>query len=192
MLLLIDHYDSFIDMIADYCQQLGAQYLLVKTDQITPEIIYHNYITHIIIGPGPGHPDDLELTETKQLVASALSLNLPILGICLGHQLLASYFGANIQTAKTIAHGKVSVCTHNGGVIFKDIPQQFKITRYHSLAINPATIDPQTLLVTAISEDQEIMAVEHNSYPVYGVQFHPESIMTEHGLQLLKNFLNLS
>ena len=188
MLLIIDHYDSFIDMIADYAQQLGVAYTLVKTDHFGSDLITRVRPTRVIFGPGPGHPSSPELRATKELLAQIISQQIPVLGICLGHQLIAEYFGAKVVTAAWIAHGRVSRIEHNGDELFGQIPAHFNVTRYHSLIV--ADLQATPLEVTAWSKDQEIMALRHPDLAVFGVQFHPESIMTEFGLQLLANFLN--
>lgn len=190
MILIIDHYDSFIDMIADYCKQLGFNILIIKTDEISCEVFTNHPISHIIIGPGPGHPADKSLDATRNILEYAINCKTSLLGICLGHQIIADYFGAKITTAKTISHGKISKCINNSNSkLFKNLPQNFKITRYHSLAIDQSTIPDCTLKITAYTEDNEIMAIEHKTLNIYGIQFHPESITTEYGLQILNNFL---
>lgn len=192
MLLIIDHYDSFIDMIVDYCKQLGVEYIVVKTDQINDNIFITHEITHIIIGPGPGHPNDSDLDATRQILHHAIHHQIAVLGICLGHQIIASYFGANIDYSETIAHGRVSPCTNNGGGIFANLPKQFNVTRYHSLTVNVGSINSNNeLCITATADDDgEIMAIQHSTHNIHGVQFHPESIMTDFGLEMLANFLN--
>lgn len=192
MLLILDHYDSFIDMIVDYCKQLDVEYIVVKTDQINHNIFTTYKITHIIIGPGPGHPNDSTLDATHQILHYAIHHQIAILGICLGHQIIASYFGANIEYSATIAHGKVSLCTNNSSGIFANLPTQFNVTRYHSLTVNANSLNSNNELnITATANDDgEIMAIQHNIHNIYGVQFHPESIMTDFGLEMLGNFLN--
>jgi anthranilate synthase/aminodeoxychorismate synthase-like glutamine amidotransferase len=192
MLLIIDHYDSFIDMIVDYCKQLDAEYVVVKTDQINDNIFTTYEITHIIIGPGPGHPNDSTLDATRQILHYAIQHQIAVLGICLGHQIIASYFGANIEYSTTIAHGKISLCTNHGSGIFATLPTQFNVTRYHSLTVNANSLNlnNEIYITATANDDGKIMAIQHNIHNIYGVQFHPESIMTDFGLEMLVNFLN--
>lgn len=191
MLLIIDHYDSFVDMIADYCAQLGFKSSIVKTDQIYPELITELAPTHIILGPGPGHPKDQQLIPVWELLSSAVKAKIPVLGICLGHQLIAEFFQAKVLKAQQIAHGIVSLITHNSDQLFAQIPVKFQATRYHSLQVTSESILGTPLCVTALSEQQEIMAIRHHKLAIFGIQFHPESVQSEYGLEILANFLNL-
>ena len=142
----------------------------------------------MIIGPGPGHPD--ELHHLYPLIQQAIQLNRPILGVCLGHQLLAQYFGAKVIRANAIRHGQISkiTLTEKSGRLYRNIPQTFNVTRYHSLVVENTSL-PSTLIPLAYTREQLLMSFQHQHYPVYGIQYHPEACLSEHGLQILKNFL---
>lgn len=190
MLLLIDNYDSFTYNLAHYLRELGEEVLVVLNDKISLEKISDLKPSHIIISPGPGRPEQAGITIA---VIQHFKAKIPMLGVCLGHQAIAAAFGGNIIVAQEIMHGKTSLIKHNNDTIFKDVPQPFTAMRYHSLVIDPASI-PSELQITAwtlANQDQksEIMGIQHCQFPISGVQFHPESIATEHGHQLLKNFL---
>lgn len=190
MLLLIDNYDSFTYNLMHYLRELGEEVLVFLNDKITLEKIADLKPSHIIISPGPGRPDDAGITVA---VIKSFKEKIPILGVCLGHQAIAAAFGGNIIVAQEIMHGKTSLIRHNSHHIFNGLPQAFTAMRYHSLVIEPATI-PAELLITAWTETvagSEIMGIQHRELPISGVQFHPESIATEHGHQLLKNFLEM-
>lgn len=190
MLLIIDHYDSFSEMIADYCRAIVPEYCMLKTDQINSTTLAEIKPSHIIIGPGPGHPSDTELIASKELIRQAIKQNIPTLGICLGHQLIAEIYGARIVTAKQICHGIISTITHNqNSAIFDKLPLSFEVTRYHSLLIENTSIIGKEILVSAETNNGEIMAIHHPKLPIYGIQFHPESITTQQGRKLLINFL---
>jgi anthranilate synthase component 2 len=190
MLLIIDHYDSFSEMIADYCRAIVPEYCMLKTDQINSTTLAEINPSHIIIGPGPGHPSDTELIASKELIRQAIKQNIPTLGICLGHQLIAEIYGARIVTAKQICHGIISTITHNqNSVIFDKLPLSFEVTRYHSLLIENTSIIDEEIKISAETDNGEIMAIHHPKLPIYGIQFHPESITTQQGRKLLINFL---
>ena len=190
MLLIIDHYDSFSAMIADYCRAIMPEYCMLKTDQINSTILAEIKPSHIIIGPGPGHPSDIELIATKELIRQAINLNIPLLGICLGHQLIAEIYGARIVRAKQICHGIISKITHNqSSTILDNLPLSFEVTRYHSLLIENTSIIDKEIRISAETDSGEIMSIHHPKLPIYGIQFHPESITTQYGKQLLENFL---
>ncbi|MDD3266691.1 MAG: aminodeoxychorismate/anthranilate synthase component II [Burkholderiales bacterium] len=191
MILIIDHYDSFIDMICDYVASIGYKYELIKTDDIKLSTVDVAQYSHIIIGPGPGHPNDISLKETYNIISKSINYQIPLLGICLGHQMIGAYFGARICTASTICHGVVDeLITTNKNKIFKNLPNQFKVTRYHSLIIDSNSLNDQfELLVIGKTLADEVMAIRHHELEIYGIQFHPESIMTEHGHNILENFL---
>lgn len=190
MLLIIDHYDSFSEMIADYCRAIVPEYCMLKTDQINSTTLAEINPSHIIIGPGPGHPSDTELIASKELIRQAIKQNIPTLGICLGHQLIAEIYGARIVTAKQICHGIISTITHNqNSVIFDKLPLSFEVTRYHSLLIENTSIIDEEIKISAETDNGEIMAIHHPKLPIYGIQFHPESITTQYGRKLLANFL---
>ncbi|HJT24085.1 MAG TPA: aminodeoxychorismate/anthranilate synthase component II [bacterium] len=185
MILVIDNYDSFTYNIVQYLGELGADIQVVRNDEITVDEILKRKPTHILISPGPCSPKEagISVDTIKDLTGK-----IPILGVCLGHQSIGYAFGGDIVRAKKLMHGKTSEISHDGKGVFKDMPNPFRATRYHSLVIKKETI-PDCLEVTAQSEDGEIMGVRHKTLPVEGVQFHPESILTESGKLLLKNFL---
>jgi len=188
MLLLIDNYDSFTYNLVHYLGQLGADARVVRNDEITAAEAFALSPSAIVMSPGPCDPDSagicLELVETAPP-------NLAILGVCLGHQSIGQAFGAKVVQCHEILHGKLSSITHTGTGLFKGLPQGFSVTRYHSLTVDPQTL-PDCLAVTARSQSGVIMGLAHKTRPVYGVQFHPESIASEHGHALLKNFLELA
>jgi anthranilate synthase component 2 len=189
MLLIIDHYDSFSAMIADYCHQLGANYQMLTTDQISEETLTELKPEHIIIGPGPGHPNARELDATKKLMRTAIYQQIPLLGICLGHQLIGEIYGARVITATQISHGIICEIQQTGSRLFNGLPERYWVTRYHSLLIEAASLRTTELQITATTAEHEVMAIEHPNLPVFGIQFHPESVSSEYGLELMANFL---
>ena len=186
MLLMIDNYDSFTYNLVQYLGELGQEVRVVRNDEASVAEIAAMGAERIVLSPGPCSPNEagvcLELIER-------LKGRLPILGVCLGHQAIGQAFGGRIVHAKTLMHGKVSQIHHTGQGVFGGLPSPYEATRYHSLAIERATCPPE-LEVTAWTDDGEIMGVRHRSLPVEGVQFHPESILTQHGHALLRNFLS--
>jgi len=188
MLLLIDNYDSFTYNLVHYLGELGAESKVVRNDEITAAQAFAMKPGAIVMSPGPRDPDAAGIC--LELVAAAPP-DLPILGVCLGHQAIGQACGGKVVRCHEILHGKVSAITHSGTGLFKGLPQGFSVTRYHSLVIDPETL-PDCLEVTARSQSGVIMGLAHRSRPVYGVQFHPESIASEHGHALLKNFLELA
>jgi len=186
---MIDNYDSFTYNLVQYFQILGAEVVVKRNDQTTIEEIRELDPNAIVISPGPCSPKEAGISVK---VVQELYRDYPILGVCLGHQSIGYAFGANIVRAKRLMHGKTSLITHRGEGIFSGIPNPFTAVRYHSLVIDEHTV-PTFLKVTARSEeDQEVMAIQHTEYPVFGVQFHPESVLSEAGLDLLKNFLTIA
>jgi anthranilate synthase/aminodeoxychorismate synthase-like glutamine amidotransferase len=186
MILLIDNYDSFVYNLARYVRELGEEPLVRRHDALTIEEIATLDPSHIIISPGPCSPAEAGIsTETVRSIGARI----PILGVCLGHQCIGAAYGAQIVRARAPMHGKTSQIHHSGSGIFAGLPNPFLATRYHSLAIAPGTV-PACLRVIAKTDDGEIMAVEHTEHPVYGLQFHPESVLTEHGYRLLDRFLH--
>ncbi len=189
-LLMIDNYDSFTYNIVQYLGELGAQVRVARNDEITlPDIdalLQAGELDRLVISPGPCAPAQAGISVAA---IQHLAGKLPILGVCLGHQAIGAAFGANIVRAQQLMHGKTSVITTTQEGVFNGLPRQFTVNRYHSLAIERATC-PACLEITAWSEDGEIMAVKHRSLAIEGMQFHPESILTEHGHALLKNFLS--
>lgn len=188
MILLIDNYDSFTHNLARYIKNATTEELLIiKNDQHTLTKIIALSPSYLVISPGPGSPSDAGISKS---CIDYFHQKIPILGICLGHQTIAEYFGATIDTAVTILHGKTSkVCHHDPHGIFKQIPTTFNVTRYHSLAIKSSTL-PQDLISIAKTSDNEIMAIKHKQLPIYGIQFHPEAYLTKHGQTIINNFFH--
>jgi len=188
MLLMIDNYDSFTYNLVQYLGELGAEVEVLRNDEITLEGIERLWPAQIVISPGPCTPNEagVSVPLVKQFAGK-----IPILGVCLGHQAIGQALGGRIVHAKRLMHGKTCAIQHDGRGVFRGLPSPFTATRYHSLAIERASL-PDCLEVSAWSGDGEIMGVRHKELAVEGVQFHPESILTEHGHQLLKNFLESS
>lgn len=183
--LMIDNYDSFTYNLVQYLQVLGAEVMVRRNDQITLEEIKEIKPKGIVISPGPCTPKEAGVSVD---VIKTFYRDLPILGVCLGHQSIGFAFGGRIVRAKRLMHGKISEITHTGKGIFKGVPSPFRAVRYHSLVIDKDSL-PEVLEVTAWSEDGEIMGIQHKEYPLFGVQFHPESVLSEHGMDILRNFL---
>lgn len=187
MLLMIDNYDSFTFNLVQYFGELGEEVLVKRNDEISLVDIEKLAPARIVISPGPGAPREAGISVP---LVEKFAGKIPILGVCLGHQSIGQAFGGRVVHAKTLMHGKTSQMTHTGVGVFAELPTPYRITRYHSLVIERETC-PTCLEVTAWTDDGEIMGVRHRTMAVEGVQFHPESIMTEHGHALLKNFLNV-
>lgn len=187
MLLMIDNYDSFTFNLVQYFGELGEEVLVKRNDEISVSDIEKLAPARIVISPGPCSPAEAGISVPA---IERFAGKVPILGVCLGHQSIGQAFGGRIVHAKTLMHGKTSMMTHTGKGVFAGLPSPYRITRYHSLVIERETA-PACLEITAWTDDGEIMGVRHKTLPVEGVQFHPESIMTEHGHALLKNFLNV-
>ena len=185
MILLIDNYDSFVYNLARYVSELGQEPLVRRHDALSVEEIEDLAPSHIIISPGPCSPREAGISTE---VVRRLGATIPTLGVCLGHQCIGAAYGADIVRAGRPMHGKTSNIHHDGEGIFSGLPSPFLATRYHSLVIAPGSLPP-TLKVTATAEDGEIMAVRHLEHPVVGVQFHPESVLTEYGYRMLDWFL---
>lgn len=185
MILLIDNYDSFVYNLARYVRELGFTEMVKRNDAITLNEIEALNPSHIIISPGPCTPNEAGVCLS---LIQYFAEYIPILGICLGHQAIGQAFGGEVVRAKQPTHGKASSVSHQQQGIFRDLPSPFKAARYHSLAVCKDTL-PTCLQITASTEDGEIMGLQHQNYPTVGLQFHPESILTEHGHQLLLNFL---
>ena len=183
--LLIDNYDSFTYNLYQYLCELGADVTVIRNDELTVEEIASLRPQRIVLSPGPCTPN--EAGVSLDLIRHFAG-EVPILGVCLGHQAIGQAFGGRVVHARTLMHGKTSSIHHDGAGVFKGLPSPYTATRYHSLAIERDSC-PEALEVTAWTEDGEIMGVRHRSLPVEGVQFHPESILTEHGHALLRNFL---
>ena len=185
MLLMIDNYDSFTYNLVQYFAELGEEVKVFRNDEIAVEEIGKLKPARICISPGPCSPAEAGISvETIKRYAGQV----PILGVCLGHQAIGEAFGGKVVRAQKVMHGKTDSILHTGVGVFTDIPNPFTVTRYHSLAIEKSSI-PAALEITATSSDGEIMGVRHREFAVEGVQFHPESILSEHGHALLKNFL---
>ena len=188
MILMIDNYDSFTYNLVQYFGELGEELTVKRNDQITPAGVTKLKPSAIVISPGPGRPADAgvsnELIET-------FAGKVPILGVCLGHQCIGEVFGGEVVRATRPMHGKTSRIFHKGSGVFADLPNPFEATRYHSLIVKRESL-PKELSVTAWTQEKEIMGLQHAKLPVYGVQFHPESILTESGKSLLRNFVALA
>jgi anthranilate synthase component 2 len=188
MILVIDNYDSFTYNLVHYLNELGAQTSVVRNDALTVEQALGQKPEAVLLSPGPCDPDQAGIC--LPLLKGAPE-DLAILGVCLGHQAIGQAFGGDVVRAKALMHGKTSQIHHDGKGLFAGMPNPFTATRYHSLAVERATL-PANLVVTAWTEDGEIMGLQHKTRPIYGVQFHPESIATEGGHQLLANFLDMA
>ncbi len=188
MTLLIDNYDSFSYNLYQLIGELNPDIKVIRNDEMTIEEIRELKPDRIILSPGPGRPEDAGIIIEA---AKELGKDIPLLGVCLGHQAICAAFGATVTYAKALMHGKQSVVRQEGSsLLFEGLPEPFPVARYHSLAAAPETM-PECLEVTARTEDGEVMAVQHKEYPVYGVQFHPESILTPEGYKMLENFMAL-
>jgi anthranilate synthase component II len=185
MLLMIDNYDSFTYNLVQYLGELGADVRVARNDAITLDEIETLAPEGIVISPGPCTPNEAGISVP---LIRRFAGEIPILGVCLGHQAIGQAFGARIVRSERVMHGKLSPIAHDGEGVFAGLPSPFRATRYHSLAIDRATLPPM-LAVTATADDGEIMGVRHREFAVEGVQFHPEAILTEHGKRLLDNFL---
>ena len=187
MILLIDNYDSFVYNLARYVGELDHQRIVVRNDVVTLPDIEAIKPSHIILSPGPCTPNEAGICLD---LIKHFTGKLPILGVCLGHQAIAQAFGGEVIRAQKPLHGKTSIIQHDQHKIFNNIENPLKVARYHSLIVNHKNL-PEELLITARSEQDEIMALAHKQFTVYGVQFHPESVLTKSGHQLLKNFLGI-
>ncbi|MEO8346735.1 MAG: aminodeoxychorismate/anthranilate synthase component II [Betaproteobacteria bacterium] len=185
MLLMLDNYDSFTYNLVQYLSELGADVRVYRNDALTVEDVARLAPKQIVVSPGPCTPNEAGISVP---LIQRFAGEIPILGVCLGHQAIGQAFGGHIVRAQRVMHGKLSPVTHDGQGVFAGLPAPFAVTRYHSLAIERSSL-PGDLVVTATSEDGEIMGVRHRRYAVEGVQFHPEAILTEHGKHLLANFL---
>lgn len=188
MLTLIDNYDSFAYNLVHYLGELGAATTVYRNDAISVEEVIKSKPESIVLSPGPCDPSQAGICLD---LIRKIKGTIPLLGVCLGHQSIAQAFGAQIVQAEEPVHGKPSTINHNDSNLFKGIPSSFQAIRYHSLTVKPDTT-PDSINVTAKTDRNVVMGIAHNQWPIYGVQFHPESIDTEHGYTLLNNFLNLS
>ena len=187
MLLVIDNYDSFTYNLVQYFGELGADPVVKRNDTISPEEIEKLKPTRIVISPGPGKPTDAGISME---VIRRMGPTIPILGVCLGHQCIAEVYGGKVVRADRLMHGKTSPIRHQGTGVFAGLPNPFEATRYHSLIVERSSV-PACLQVTADTAEGEIMGLQHREFPVHGVQFHPESILSREGKDLLRNFLKL-
>ena len=187
MILMIDNYDSFTYNLVQYLGVLGSKVEVHRNDKITLDEIESMKPERIVISPGPGTPQSAGITIS---MIERFHSKLPILGVCLGHQAIGAAFGGRVLHAARIMHGKTSEISHDGKGVFRDLPDPITATRYHSLAVERKSL-PSCLEVSAEAEDGEIMGLRHREYPVEGIQFHPESILTKEGMNILRNFLNL-
>ena len=187
MLLVIDNYDSFTYNLVQYFGELGADPMVKRNDAISPEEIERLRPSRIVISPGPGTPADAGISME---VIRRMGKTTPLLGVCLGHQCLAEVYGGRVVRAERLMHGKTSPIRHQGSGVFAGLPNPFEATRYHSLIVEKNSV-PACLQVTADTAEGEIMGLQHRDFPVHGVQFHPESILSREGKDLLRNFLRL-
>ena len=183
MILLVDNYDSFTYNLAHLFGELGALVVVRRNDEISPDEAENLSPSHLVVSPGPGRPEEAGATPE---IVRRLSVRVPTLGVCLGHQAIVQVFGGEVGPARQLVHGKATLVEHDGLGIFAGLPSDFLAGRYHSLA---ATSVPDVFEISATSADGEVMAVRHTTLPVDGVQFHPESVLTPHGRDIAKNFL---
>ncbi len=186
MIIVIDNYDSFTYNLVQYFGELGAELQIFRNDQVTVQDVQTLAPSHIVISPGPGNPTDGGISND---VLRHFGPTTPIFGVCLGHQCMGYVYGGQVSRAPRLMHGKTSAIYHHGKGLFSGVPSPFKATRYHSLIVEEPL--PDSLQVTAFTRDGEVMGLRHKEYPTVGVQFHPESILTEHGKRILQNFLDL-
>jgi anthranilate synthase component II len=184
MIAVIDNYDSFTYNLVQLLGELGAEVSVFRNDAVTVDALEQLAPTHIVISPGPGEPSDAGISSE---VIRRLGPQQPLLGVCLGHQCIGEVFGGSVVRAQTLVHGKTSPVYHDGEGLFSGLPAPFEATRYHSLIVSKPL--PPELKLTAYTQDGEVMGLRHRVHPIYGVQFHPESILTIQGKQLLSNFL---
>jgi anthranilate synthase component 2 len=188
--LIVDNYDSFVYNIAHYVGELGSRPLVLRNDEVTVKLVERIRPDRIIISPGPGHPANPRDVGNSPDIVREFSGRLPILGVCLGHQIIGHVFGARVRQARTIKHGKTSQIRHNGGLLYRGVPEVFTAARYHSLVVDDL---PPVLIAEAYSlDDNEVMGLRHVEHPTFGVQFHPESVATPFGKRIIKNFLDLT
>ena len=187
-ILVIDNYDSFVYTLNGYLQELGAETVVVRNDAIPLDELDSTLAQYdgVLVSPGPGKPSDAGISIAA--IKSAQKQGIPLLGVCLGHQAIAEAFGATVTNAEELMHGKTSSITHDDSLLYTNVPQPFTATRYHSLAVVTDTV-PADLIVTSKTQGGVIMGLQHRSDPIYGVQFHPESVLTEGGYTMLGNWL---
>lgn len=188
MLLMIDNYDSFVYNLVRYFEELGEEVIVYRNDKITVEDIKKMNLDGIIISPGPKSPKEAGLSLD---IIDSFKEKLPILGICLGHQCIGHYFGADVIKGEEPVHGKIFYIKHNNDGIFKDVKNPLRVTRYHSLIVSKESINDE-LTITSETDDGIVMGIKHKDYEIHGVQFHPEAEMTEEGHKILKNFIDIT
>ncbi|MDD3027290.1 MAG: aminodeoxychorismate/anthranilate synthase component II [Erysipelotrichaceae bacterium] len=188
MIFLLDNYDSFVYNLAAYIRESGEEIIVKRADEVDLEQIKSMSPDGIIISPGPKRPQDAKLSIT---VVKEFQGKIPLLGVCLGHQVIAHFYGANVIKGKIPVHGKVTPIINNGQGIFEGLPERYQVTRYHSLVVAKASI-PTFMQIDATTDDGVVMGISHKEYPLYGVQFHPEAVLSEYGHELLKNFIEIS
>ena len=186
-ILMIDNYDSFTYNLVQYLGELGQELVVYRNDKLTLDQVKHLKPDRIVISPGPGSPKDAGISNG---VIREMGPRVPVLGVCLGHQCIGAVFGGTVERNWRLMHGKTSQIYHDSKGVFRGLPNPFEATRYHSLVVKREGF-PSVLEITAQTKEKEIMGLRHKSYPIYGVQFHPESILTKAGMQLLRNFLRL-
>jgi len=189
-ILVIDNYDSFVYTLNGYLQELGAETVVVRNDAIEAGDLADTLAAYdgVLVSPGPGKPSDAGVSI--EIIKAAHDANVPLLGVCLGHQAIAEAFGATVTNADELMHGKTSLVSHDDSSFYDGVPQPFTATRYHSLAVVKSTV-PAELVVTSATEGGVIMGLRHKTAPIFGVQFHPESVLTEGGYQMLGNWLEV-
>jgi len=187
MIVIIDNYDSFTYNLYQYIGEMNENVCVYRNDKITPDELEELAPTHLIISPGPGYPQQAGISIDA---IKRMGQNIPVLGVCLGHQAIGAAFGGNIVHAEQLVHGKAHEINVHGGRLFSKIPARISVGRYHSLVVDRKTI-PKELTITAQTKDGEIMAIQHKVLPIFGVQFHPESILTPDGKRILQNFLDM-
>jgi anthranilate synthase/phosphoribosyltransferase len=187
--LILDNYDSFVWNIADYIGKLGAEPFLVRSTRITLEKVWEMRPDRIVLSPGPGHPSERRFTGISADVVREVSREIPTLGVCMGMQLIAYALGGEVVRAKRVLHGKSSKVLHDSEGLFRGLENPLVVGRYHSLAVSESSLPRELAVCARDLEDGEVMAIKHRSWPLAGVQFHPESILTPRGIDLLRNFL---
>ncbi|NBX23293.1 MAG: anthranilate synthase component II [Microbacteriaceae bacterium] len=190
-ILVIDNYDSFVYTLNGYLQELGAETTVIRNDDVAIERVDAELSTYdgVLVSPGPGAPHEAGISISA--VLSAARRNQPLLGVCLGHQAIAEAFGATVTNAEELMHGKTSLISHDDSAFYANVPQPFTATRYHSLAVVESTV-PDSLVITSRTQGGVIMGLRHRDHPIIGVQFHPESVMTEGGYSMLGNWLEMT
>jgi len=191
MVFVLDNYDSFTYNLVQYMGELGAEVVVKRNDEITPEEIVALNPDHILLSPGPCTPQEagILIPLVKHLAALPARQQIPLLGVCLGHQAIGAAFGGEVVRAEKLMHGKTSLVAHDGRTIFRDLPQPMTCTRYHSLIVAEDSLPDELEISARVTGEGTIMALRHRTLPIEGVQFHPESVLTDHGKQLIANFL---